>query len=371
MNIKERAQLPENLKNEYQDLSSSHNYRTEIPNIIFHMNLTPWEFKAYCVIKKTAGDRGVCFKSNGTLSHEIGCSVPFTIDLKKELVRLNLIKIIKRKNEKGGDIPDLIHIKDIWPQNMEYMGKLFPKNPDNDVFKIIDMGINNDKGGGLTTLRGGVNHVKGEGKQRLHKEDPIQEDPKEESIAISLSSSDQKQERKEASTIEFIRGRLVGIPKDMIESWQRAFPSENIEAYIAQFENVLRINSKSVASKSPWPVRINSWIAKQSQFKAKLKEEVFQSAQPVKEEVIKEVPKEVEEICYFYTGTALKFVEEWSEKLGMKGIVSFCSNVFSLRIHSTNEAWNIPINDKRIDKFFNFAEEKIKKELQLTPNANT
>lgn len=367
MNIKEISLLPENLKNQYQDLSSSHNYRTEIPNIIFHMNLTPWEFKAYCVIKKTAGDRGVCFKSNSTLSHEIGCSIPFTIDLKKELVRLNLIKITKRKNEKGGDLPDLIQIKDIWPQNMEYMGKLFPKNPDNDVIEIINMGVNNVEGGELTTLRGGVNHVKGEGKQRLHKEDPIQEDPKEESIAISLSSSDEQQERKEASKIEFIRGRFHGIPKDMIESWKRAFPSDNIEAYIAQFENVLTLNSKSVASKSPWGVRINSWIVKQAQIKAKLKEEVIQEAQPViftKEKPIEE-KKEPEETVNFGEVYVKSFMKDWSEKLGEKGLISLCSSILSVRLYNSNGSWDIPIHDKKIFRFVDFLTEKINEEIQI------
>jgi hypothetical protein len=367
MHIKEIANLPENLKNEYQDLSSNHNYRTEIPNIIFHLNLTPWEFKAYCVIKQTAGDRGVCFKSNTTLSNEIGCSIPITIDLKKKLVHLNLIKITKRTNEKGGDLPDLIQIKDIWPQNMEYMAKLFPKNPDNDVFKIIDTGINNVKGGGLTTLRGGVNHVKGEGKRGLHKEDHIEEDLKEEDIAFSLSSSDEQQERKIASKkeIEFRNGRFQNISSEQIDSWKRAYPDLNLEAVLAQFESVLTLNPGRIFSKTPWGGRINSWIKAQSQGKEKLKEEVLQSIEPIKQESPKHEPKPRDETNFFYSGYARNLVKEWEEKLGSKGIISFLSNILSLKIFSTNESWHRPIDDKGIVKFMEFIAEKIKQEIQI------
>lgn len=365
MHIKEIAQLPENLKNEYQDLSSSHNYRTEIPNIIFHMNLTPWEFKAYCVIKKTASDRGSCFKSNSTLSDEIGCSVKFTIDLKKDLERLNLIKITKRKNDKGGDIPDLIQIKDIWPQNMEYMSKLYPKNQDNDLFKIIDMGMNHGKGGGLPPIRGGVNHGKGEGVHRSHKEEPIQEDPKEEYKAYLLTTREQKEGRKEAlkKEIEFRSGRFDGISIEQLDSWKRAYPEINIEASIAQFEIYLSLNPKSIKSTAPWGVRINSWVLKQSQGRDKLKEEVVQSIQPVKEEIKSE--KEVYEPFSFCRCAANSFIKEWSDKLGDKGLITFISNVFTLRLKSVEKPWIIPVSDEKFFRFLDFAANVIKQEIQM------
>src|SRR6185295_18798243 len=119
---------------EIQDLGSHHNYRTEIPNIIFTMKLDPWAFKAYCVFKMTAGDKSACFKSNNTLSEEIGCSIPTLIKLKNELRDHGLINIMKRKHPNGGDMPDLIQIIDIWPQNAEYMLKLYPKNPKNELW---------------------------------------------------------------------------------------------------------------------------------------------------------------------------------------------------------------------------------------------
>lgn len=37
---------------EIKDLSSLHKYRTEIPNIIFHLGLDPYELATYCALKK-------------------------------------------------------------------------------------------------------------------------------------------------------------------------------------------------------------------------------------------------------------------------------------------------------------------------------
>ena len=164
---------------EIQDSGSLHHYRTEIPNIIFKMNLDPWAFKAYCVFKMTTGDRGVCFKSNVTLSEEIGCSIPTLIKLKHQLEEEGLIKIIKRIHKNGGNMPDLIQIVDIWPQNMQMMSNLYPPNPKNDLKMLKKRDPNNfygDKG----DLRGGVNAVNEGSKRRLHKQDLKEQEQKEQ-----------------------------------------------------------------------------------------------------------------------------------------------------------------------------------------------
>ena len=108
--------------------SSMHHYRTEIPNIIFSMGLEPYAFKAYCILKMTAGDRGSCFKSNETLCAEIMCKNPKWLEIKKLLVRMNLIKIKKRRAENGRSISDLITIVDLWHTNMETMSQRNQKN---------------------------------------------------------------------------------------------------------------------------------------------------------------------------------------------------------------------------------------------------
>src|SRR6185312_9737893 len=99
--------------------SSLHHYRTEIPNIIFEMNLDPYEFKAYCVLKMTAGDNGSCFKGTERLCQEIGCQKPKLIEIKRSLMSKGLIKITKRKHANGSMMPDLITIVDLWVINMK------------------------------------------------------------------------------------------------------------------------------------------------------------------------------------------------------------------------------------------------------------
>lgn len=118
---------------EIQDQSCPHHYRTEIPNIIFRISLSPDELSVYIHLKHTAGDRGKCFKSNATLSKQIGISVPTLIKAKKSLCSRNLIKIAKRTHENGNLLPDLITIVNIWPENYEYFLQLYPKRSEDKL----------------------------------------------------------------------------------------------------------------------------------------------------------------------------------------------------------------------------------------------
>lgn len=155
----------------YSDSSSLHRFRTELPNILFAMNLDPWQFKAYCVMKWTAGDTGSCYKSNNTLSDEVGCSVPTLIKIKKELLDLGLISIIKRKHDNGSALPDLIEIIDIWPLNMEIMSKKYPRDKSKDPKHWKENKTSNFNEGTKPDLAGVVNGVNEGTKPGLHKED--------------------------------------------------------------------------------------------------------------------------------------------------------------------------------------------------------
>jgi hypothetical protein len=158
------SQIPYTQENEIHDLGSLHHYRTEIPNILFLMKLEPMLFKAYCVLKMTAGDKGSCFKSNKTLSDEIGCSLPTVMKLKEQLAELGLIRIMKRRHESGGCMPDLVQITDIWAENMEEMVKKYPKKANS-----------NFNGGCKPDLQGGVNSVNRGCKPGLHKQEHKEE----------------------------------------------------------------------------------------------------------------------------------------------------------------------------------------------------
>lgn len=154
---------------EIEDLSSLHHYRTELPNILCKMKLTPHEMATYVVLKMTAGDRGVCFKSSATLCEEIGYGKMKLIETKLSLAKKGLIKITKRKHENGGDLPDLIQIVDIWEYNMLEMPKYFKKNKKQPA-----------NGGGLQNGGGGVCKMEGGGLQNGHKQEPLQQEKKEQ-----------------------------------------------------------------------------------------------------------------------------------------------------------------------------------------------
>jgi hypothetical protein len=112
---------------ETADLSSNHHYRTELPNIIFKLGLTPHEFALYCVYKQIAGDRGCCFRRGKNLAKETGISERLLREVKKklcaprfELDGLSLITITPRfkPGTKERDT-DLVTINDIWPINYQ------------------------------------------------------------------------------------------------------------------------------------------------------------------------------------------------------------------------------------------------------------
>jgi hypothetical protein len=110
-----------------QDLSSNHKYRTELPNIIFELGLSPYEFALYCLYKKIAGDQGYCFRRGKTLAKEVGISERSLREVKKtlcaprpELDGLSLITITPRfkPGTKERDT-DVVTINDIWPVNYQ------------------------------------------------------------------------------------------------------------------------------------------------------------------------------------------------------------------------------------------------------------
>ena len=222
--------IPNPEEYQFEDNSTLHDYRTEIPNMIFAMGLDPWQFKAYCVIKWTAGDKRTCFKSNTTLACDVGCSIPTLIKIKKELIDLGLISIQKRKHENGSDLPDLIRVIDIWPQNMHLMCKMYPRNPEKDLKtwdKNKDSNINSE---GKGDLGGGVNGVKGEGKRGLHKQDVIKQDvnkQQQQQDPVVVVSQDSK-------SVELLKAQ--GFDSKTATTLGK-FPLERIERQIAHLKS--------------------------------------------------------------------------------------------------------------------------------------
>lgn len=107
-------------------------YRTEIPNIVFSLGLTPYELALYCLLKKTAGADGMCWKSTATLAKESGMSSGMVskakVTLQKPIPILGkpLIVVDEEPNQKGGKPKHCITLTDIWPDNTRMRGSSSP-----------------------------------------------------------------------------------------------------------------------------------------------------------------------------------------------------------------------------------------------------
>lgn len=101
----------------YRDDSDLKKYRTEIPNMIFDIGLTPYEVALYCHIKRVCGaeEGGVCWKGVRTLSKETGMSIGRISEARAELARRGLIHV---SQPKGPGTSAVVTIVDIWPENM-------------------------------------------------------------------------------------------------------------------------------------------------------------------------------------------------------------------------------------------------------------
>jgi hypothetical protein len=105
------------------DKSSLHNYRTELPHIIYYLHLSKAEFQYYSYLKKVAGDGGNCTKSQANISKVIDCSTRHIRRMNDSLSKvrsdlgISLISITKRVGSNNQKQTSLIEINDIWPIN--------------------------------------------------------------------------------------------------------------------------------------------------------------------------------------------------------------------------------------------------------------
>ncbi len=134
-----------------------HDYRTEIPNIVFQLGLDPYEFSLYAQIKNIAWDKRFCCKSYKELAKLLGCSdrkVMLALQkLESPFEKLNGKSLVivqrERKDSLGGSLPNLLNITNIWPIN----GAFFRKD------KEVSNGVNEQEGGGERDAPPGVNEV--------------------------------------------------------------------------------------------------------------------------------------------------------------------------------------------------------------------
>jgi hypothetical protein len=93
-------------------------YRTETPNIVYEMGLTPHAGWLYGHIKRVAGDSGVCFKGIRTLAKIAKMSVGKASAAKSELENYGLIAVKEGDRTKGE--ADEIRVVNMWSRNFRY-----------------------------------------------------------------------------------------------------------------------------------------------------------------------------------------------------------------------------------------------------------
>jgi Helix-turn-helix domain len=115
--VSERQYTTPPRPDQYRDESDLKKYRTEIPNMIFDIGLTPYEVALYGHFKRVCGAEkgGTCWKSVSTLAKETGMSAGRVSEARAELARRGLIYM---RQPKGPGTGVTVTIVDIWPQNM-------------------------------------------------------------------------------------------------------------------------------------------------------------------------------------------------------------------------------------------------------------
>jgi hypothetical protein len=141
-------------EDQYRDESDLKKYRTEIPNMIFDIGLTPYEVALYGHLKRVCGAEkgGKCWKSVSTLSRETGMSAGRVSEARAELARRGLIYM---RQPKGPGTGVTVTIVDIWPQNM----------------------VRYSAEGNPSQYEGGLHNMKGYPSRGETKKEPLEEKP--------------------------------------------------------------------------------------------------------------------------------------------------------------------------------------------------
>ncbi len=237
-----------NLNSSVYDGSSLHKYRTEIPNIIFDIGLSAHEMILYIELKRIASDTGKCWYSVPNLAKKLGVSERTIQYCKKSLSKTNpklenrsLIRIEKRKKSNSREnLPDIITIVDIWDLNFKifYTGALYaPYGAKNDI---------KDKIGGAQDAPYGAPNAP--------KEEPLEEEPKKESLCPKSKISD---EAKDLSNI-FLKNITEEKPDFKVP--------RNLYSWSECFDKMIRLDGRDVDK----IIAVIEWVTHDSFWKANI-----------------------------------------------------------------------------------------------------
>lgn len=93
-------------------------YRTEVPNMIYDMNLDPYTGWLYSHIKRIAGDSGICERGTRSLAEVTGMSMGQVVKSKQILKKKKLIRVVEHPPKSG--LADEIYVTNIWRKNFEH-----------------------------------------------------------------------------------------------------------------------------------------------------------------------------------------------------------------------------------------------------------
>lgn len=121
---------------EIEESIPDHYFRTEIPNIIFELGLTPYELSVYAHLKRIAGDTGKCWRTLKSLSSICGiketklreCLHSLSTNNFSSLLKYPLITITSRKRVDGSQESNLISINSVWGVNGSYFREIKKQN---------------------------------------------------------------------------------------------------------------------------------------------------------------------------------------------------------------------------------------------------
>ena len=149
------------------DQGSSHHYRTEIPNLVDDMGLSPHAFRLYARLKRVAGDAGKCFYTTKQLAEHCQMSVGAISRAKQELVAAQLIHIQRQ----SVFARDEITIVDLWPSNFAHFAVQDVNAPVQDVNAPVQ-----DVNAPVQDMNAPVQDMNT--KEEPLQEEPIQEEPR-------------------------------------------------------------------------------------------------------------------------------------------------------------------------------------------------
>jgi len=169
----------------FEEEKPDHHYRTEIPNIVELLGLSPVDLAIYFKLKRPAGDDGMCTRSITKMAKELNVcenSVRNSIKKMREPFKLlggkPLIRSRERKKSDKSNETNIVTIVNIWRENGDYFRAQEKKNKD----KQTQIPPSPDEGDGLHQMKGGASSDEG-------KEEPFKKSKKSKKTTTSSSST--------------------------------------------------------------------------------------------------------------------------------------------------------------------------------------